>query len=126
MPTPTPRPARGEAPAQAREGGQTVVLSLASGRPAPHNDPFIRLREPWAGVSSDKGGRPAFCPLAGGVGGPEPYLSRTQGHRNWRPQGSQLTSAPHLPQGERGSRRLGDWPQATRRGPVLDTRPILS
>lgn len=52
----------------AREGGQTVVLSLASGRPAPHNDPFIRLREPWAGVSSDKGGRPASCPLAGVVG----------------------------------------------------------
>lgn len=68
-PPPPCWPAQGEAPAPAREGGQTVVLSLASGRPAPHNDPFIRLREPWAGVSSDKGGRPASCPLARGVGG---------------------------------------------------------
>ena len=42
-----------------------LVLSLASGRPAPHNDPFIRLREPWARVSSDKGGRRAPVPLLG-------------------------------------------------------------
>ena len=45
-----------------------LVLSLASGRPAPHNDPFIRLREPWARVSSDKGGRWAPVPLLGGGG----------------------------------------------------------
>lgn len=44
-----------------------LVLSLASGRPAPHNDPFIRLREPWARVSSDKGGRRAPVPLLGSL-----------------------------------------------------------
>lgn len=68
-PPPPRRPARGEAPALAREGGQTVFLSLASGRPAPHNDPFIRLSEPRPGVSSDKGGRPASCPLLEEWGG---------------------------------------------------------
>lgn len=66
-----------------------VVLSLASGRPTPHNDPFIRLREPWAGISSDKGGRRPPVPLLGEWGGGA-YLSRTQGHAKWRPQGSQL------------------------------------
>lgn len=102
---------------RARKRGQTVVLSLASGRPAPHNDPFIRLREPWAGVSSDKGGRPASYPLAGVVGrGAEPYLSWTQGHEKWRLQGSQLKPLS-LPQG-RGPERLGVWPQAARSGRV--------
>ena len=67
-----------------------VVLSLASRRPAPHNDPFIRLREPWAGVSSDKGGRRPPVPLLGelGRGGGELYLSWTQDHATWRPQGA--------------------------------------
>lgn len=59
-----------------------VVLSLASGRPAPHNDPFIRLKEPWAGVSSDKGGRPASCPFGRGA---EPHLSWTQGRVGQQP-----------------------------------------
>lgn len=64
VPTPTPPASlRGGPQPQAKEGGQTEVLSLASGRPAPHNDPFIRLREPWAGVSSDKGGLPPPIPL---------------------------------------------------------------
>lgn len=83
-----------------------LVLSLASGRPAPHNDPFIRLREPWARVSSDKGGRRAPVPLLGGGvwGGAEPYLSRTQGLATWRPQESAEAplSAPGRGGGPRG------------------------
>lgn len=96
---PPPSPAgqpEGRPPPRAREGGQMVVLSLASGRPAPHNDPFIMLREPWARVSSDKGGRRAPVPLLGSWGGAEPYLSRTQGPATWRPQepAEALLSAP--------------------------------
>lgn len=96
-PPPPRRPAQGEAPARAREGGQTVVLSLASGRPAPHNDPFIGRREPCAGVSSDKGGRPA-CPLAGGVG-VSPIQAGPRAMKN-----GGLGSPPKPPQLPRGER----------------------
>lgn len=75
-PHPVSQP-KGRPQPRAREGGQTEVLSLASGRPAPHNDPFIRLREPWVEVSSDKRELPAPCPLlgeseGGGCGGLNP------------------------------------------------------
>lgn len=126
-PPPPCWPAQGGAPALTREGGQTVVLSLASGRPAPHNDPFIRLSEPRPGVSSDKGGRPASCPLSRGVRRGESYLSWTKGHEKWRPQGSQLKPL-HCPRGRQapgglgtgaGSTSLGlwgTWPGRRRQG----------
>lgn len=126
VPTPTPPASLRGGPSPAPGRGQTVVLSLASGRPAPHNDPFIKLREPWAGVSSDKGGRPASCPLTGVVGrGAEPYLRRTQGHEKWRPQGSQLKPLS-LPEGARSPERLGHWPWATREWPCSEYTPIPS
>lgn len=87
-PHPASQP-KGRPQPRAREGGQTEVLSLASGRPTPHNDPFIRLREPWVEVSSDKRELPASCPLLGEWGGgTEPHLSPTPGHAEWRLQGN--------------------------------------
>lgn len=89
---------RGGPQPHTKERGQTAVLSLASGRPVLHNDPFIRLREPWAGVSSDKGGRQPLVPLGGEL---SPIPAGTQDCAKWRSPGS-LLELLHLPGRWRG------------------------